>query len=663
MTTFQPPYSVPATGSVKKEGETSPMRHFKFADKLADHPENIYTMWDMYLHGYEKGKGGPALGKRRMENGVPKEYVWESHTVVKKRIENFGKGLVHIGLGRQKVIGVYSINRPEWTMTEQACYRQSFIIVALYDTLGAEAIDYIVNQTEMEFIVSSADKLATITDLKAQLPTIKHVIIMDDVIPDADKTKAEAAGLTVTTYKEVEGLGAKATQAETELPSASDIATICYTSGTTGMPKGAVLTQANCVASVTGIALTGDAGTFAPISSTDVYISYLPLAHVFERAAQGIHIFRGASIGYYHGNTAKLLDDIEELKPTVFCSVPRLFNRIYDKVLSGVKAKGGISSLMFHTAFSQKKGNLQSRVDHWLWDRLVFGQIRQKLGGRLRFILSGSAPVSPDVMDFMRICFSAQVYEGYGQTENFCASCLTVRDDNTSGVVGIPFPCSEIKLVDVPEMDYRSTDTPNPRGEICIRGHAVFREYLNAPEKTSETIDADGWLHTGDIGLFDAAGRLVVIDRLKNIFKLSQGEYIAPEKIEGVYQKHELVAQAFVYGDSMQASLVAIVVPDAHSINAWAAQHSEFSQLSKADLYASPDVRNELLKTWNAFAKESDLKGFEQIRAVYLTADEFTIDNDLLTPTFKLKREIAKKVYQKEIADLYSTLNNGRAFN
>lgn len=210
-------------------------------------------------------------------------------------------------------------------------------------------------------------------------------------------------------------------------------------------------------------------------------------------------------------------------------------------------------------------------------------------------------------------------------------------------------------------MDYRSTDKPFPRGEICVRGPSIMREYYKVPDKTAEAIDEDGWLHTGDIGLFDSANRLQIIDRLKNIFKLSQGEYIAPEKIEGVYQKHELVAQAFVYGDSKQSSLVGVIVPDADAFVPWA--QSKVSGLSKEEVYKSDQVKKELLKTLNAYGKENDLKGFEQIRAIYLTADEFTIENDLLTPTFKLKRELARKVYGSQIDEMYSVLSNGRSFN
>ncbi|KAI8889705.1 acetyl-CoA synthetase-like protein [Backusella circina FSU 941] len=655
---FQPPYAIPAPGFEPKEGETQPYRHFKFSDKLVDHPEGIYTLWDMYLNGNKLGGDRPFMGTRRIEDGVAKEYVWQSHKEVRQRIENYGKGLAQLGLGHQKAIGIYAVNKPEWTMTEIACYKHAFIIVALYDTLGAEAMEYIVNQTDMEYIVLSTDKLKNITKIKNQLPSLKTVIVMEPTLDEANRTLAKEAGLDIHTFTEVEELGSKVTE-EPQLAKPEDISTICYTSGTTGVPKGVVLTQANSVAAIAGIDAVGEKGTFAVITNTDIYISYLPLAHVFERAAQGIHLFKGAALGYYQGDTAKLLDDIAELKPTVFCSVPRLFNRIYDKVLAGVRQKGGVAEKLFNMAFSAKKQQLNKTVHHWLWDRLVFGKIREKLGGRLRFILSGSAPVSPDVMDFMRICFSAKVFEGYGQTENYCGSCLTIADDNTSGVVGVPFPCSEIKLVDVPDMDYRSTDTPHPRGEICVRGNSVMREYYKVPEKTAEAIDSDGWLHTGDIGMFDQANRLVIIDRLKNIFKLSQGEYIAPEKIEGVYQKHELVAQAFVYGDSMQSSLVGVVVPDKDAFKPWIKEHFP----SVENPLASDEVKTELLKTLNAYGKQNDLKGFELIRSIYLTDDEFSIDNDLLTPTFKLKRETAKVVYKSEIETMYAALSNGRSFN
>lgn len=220
-----------------------------------------------------------------------------------------------------------------------------------------------------------------------------------------------------------------------------------------------------------------------------------------------------------------------------------------------------------------------------------------------------------------------------------------------------------MKLVDIPDMKYLSTDFPYPRGEICIRGNGIMREYYKNPKKTAEAIDSEGWLHTGDIGMLDDAKRLSIIDRLKNIFKLSQGEYIAPEKIESIYQKHELVAQAFVYGDSMQNQLVGIFVPDKITLLHWAAKKPEFASMTFEELCSSPEVNVQVSKAITAFGKENDLKGFEQVKALYLSTDEFTIENELLTPTFKLKRELVKNLHQDQIKDMYNTLTNGRSFN
>ncbi|CEP08039.1 hypothetical protein [Parasitella parasitica] len=658
---FEPPYAVEAKGYVKKNFETAVYRHFKFADKLLAHPPGIFTMWQMYLHSSCCYADRQFLGTRRKEGDSYKEYEWETHRQVKDHIENFGKGLASLGLQRQCSLGVYSINRREWTISEIASYREAFIIVALYDTLGTEAMGHIINETEMEYIIASADKVSNILDIMATIPKIKYIISMDESVDSQDLYRAKGLGVAVYTFKQVEKLGAECVE-ESEMPSGDDIATICYTSGTTGVPKGAVITQANCVASTFGVSHVSEIGCFASVNESDVYISYLPMAHVFERVAQGFVLFMGAAIGYYHGDTVGLMDDIYELKPTIFVSVPRLFNRIYDKVLAGVNAKGGLSKYLFNMAYNAKKNNLNNSVHHWVYDRLVFNSVRQKLGGKIRFILSGSAPIAPEVLAFLKICFSATVHEGYGQTENYCSGALTIVGDNTPGVVGAPFPCSEIKLVDVPDMKYLSTDLPYPRGEICIRGNGVMKEYYKNPDKTAEAIDSEGWLHTGDIGLFDEAKRLAIIDRLKNIFKLSQGEYIAPEKIESIYQKNELITQAFVYGDSMQSQLVGVFVPDKVTFTHWASKKPEFASMSFEALCASPEVNAEVLTYVSAFGKTNNLKGFEQVKALYLSTEEFTIENELLTPTFKLKRELVQNLYQDQINNMYNALTNGRRF-
>jgi long-chain acyl-CoA synthetase len=246
---------------------------------------------------------------------------------------------------------------------------------------------------------------------------------------------------------------------------------------------------------------------------------------------------------------------------------------------------------------------LDNSVNHWIYDRIVFKSVRQILGGRVRFIWGGSAPIASDVMDFLRICFSSNVHEGYGQTENYCGGSLTILRDHTTGVVGIHFPCSEVKLVDVPDIKYLAADKHYPRGEICICGRSIMKEYYKSPEKTKEAIDSDGWLHTDDVDRFDDANRLAVIDRLKNTFKLSQGEYIAPEKIGSVYQKSELIAQAFVHSDSNQNQLVGLIVPDKEALLCWASKQPKFASMTLKELYTTAEVNNALIKLLGALVR------------------------------------------------------------
>lgn len=551
-------------------------------------------------------------------------------------------------------------------MTEQACFRQNYVTVPLYDTLGEEAIEFICNQTEMKLLVASADKIKVLLKLASKLPTLKTIIAMDPVSGEV-KQKAQEAGIDLFDLESLEAKGA-AKRVESCPPSPLDLCTICYTSGTTGTPKGVMLPHRAILSDASGcLALAGfgdkkddDRGLFR-ITSEDVHISYLPLAHIFERIVFTALSAVGAKIGFYQGDTLKIIEDLAELKPTIFVSVPRLLNKVYDKVLQGVEQKGGLSKTIFNYAYKSKVENLHNygELHHWLWDRLVFKTIQERLGGRVRGILSGAAPLSPEVMDFLRVCFSCEVYEGYGQTETSAGTTLTIMGDWTTGHVGVPTPANEIKLVDVPEMSYTSQDLPNPRGEICIRGLNCFTGYYKEEEKTRETIDEDGWVHSGDIGMWDARGRLVVIDRKKNIFKLSQGEYVAPEKIEAVLGKNVFIHQVFVYGNSLRSSCVVIIVPYKEQLMSWAnKEEGELSSLSFEDLCKQPKALEKMEKEISKFGRTgtNELKGFEIPKRVYLEPEPFTVENGLLTPKFSLKRFEAEKRYKEQIQVMYSTI-------
>ncbi|KAH7654854.1 long-chain acyl-CoA synthetase protein [Dioscorea alata] len=365
----------------------------------------------------------------------------------------------------------------------------------------------------------------------------------------------------------------------------------------------------------------------------------------------------GVAIGFYQGDNLKLMDDIAALRPTLFSSVPRLYNRIYSGIMNAVKSSGGLREKLFNAAYNAKmQAILNGKTPSPMWDRLVFNKIREKLGGRVRCLTSGASPLSPDVMDFLRVCFGGLVLEGYGMTETSCVITLMDVGDSLTGHVGSLNPSCEVKLVDVPEMNYTSDDQPYPRGEICVRGPIVFQGYYKDDAQTREVIDMDGWLHTGDIGLWLPGGRLKIIDRKKNIFKLAQGEYIAPEKIENVYAKCKFVAQCFVYGDSFNSSLVAIIAVDHDALKSWAASEGiKYDDLQQ--LCNDQRVRAAVLADMDNLGKQAQLRGFEFVKAVTLVLEPFTVENGLLTPTFKVKRPQAKAYFAKAIENMYTELS------
>ncbi len=381
------------------------------------------------------------------------------------------------------------------------------------------------------------------------------------------------------------------------------------------------------------------------LGPSDVHISYLPLAHMFERLIEELCFCVGAGVGFFGGDVAKIFEDINVLKPTLFVSVPRIYTRLSDRIRDSVEKQGAVRRMLFNFALWTKKRNLRRNVtEHWLWDRLVFSKLRALVGGRVRIMVSGAAPLSEEVMTFLRCSFSCLVLEGYGQT-------ATVPGDCSTGHVGPPLPCVEIKLVDVPDMMYFSSDMPRPRGEVCFRGPALFSGYFK--QCAENPVDSEGWLHSGDIGQWNPNGTLSIIDRRKNIFKLAQGEYVAPERVEGVYSNSQFVAQVFVTGNSLEATLVAIVVPSEEAAMAFARSNSLAVDNLK-QLCSDHTFKEAVMFDLRTHAARAGLKGFECVADITLTTNAFSVDNGILTPTYKIKRPVATRVFQREIAAMYA---------
>uniref|UniRef100_A0A8C7GNV3 Long-chain-fatty-acid--CoA ligase n=1 Tax=Oncorhynchus kisutch TaxID=8019 RepID=A0A8C7GNV3_ONCKI len=620
------------------------------SDKHMTHLYNdAKTMYEFFLRGARVSSeyNGPCLGARQPSQS----YEWLSYSEVAEKAENLGSALLHRGHTKTKdqFIGIFAQNRPEWTIAELACYTFSLVAVPLYDTLGTEAIAYVIDKANISSILCDVPEKARLVleCFSGREHRVRTIILMEP-FEDELVAKGKDCGIDILSLSQVEAIG-KAHHHQPVPPSPEDMAVVCFTSGTTGNPKGAMLTHGNVASNCSAFIKVIEDHLI--LDHHDVHISYLPLAHMFERVVEGVILVHGGRIGFFQGDIRLLMDDLTTLRPTVFPVVPRLLNRMFDKIYG--QANTSLKRWVLDFAFKRKEAELLSGIIRRdsIWDKLIFRKVQASLGGRVRLMITGAAPVSATVLTFLRAALGCQLYEGYGQTECTAGCTMTVPGDWTAGHVGAPLPCNSVKLVDVAEMNYLAA---NGEGEVCVKGANVFLGYLKDPEKTEETIDANGWVHTGDIGKWLPNGTLRIVDRKKHIFKLAQGEYIAPEKIENIYTRSDAVAQVFVHGDSLQACLVAIIVPDPDFLPGWAKKRG--LEGSYGDLCNNMDVKKAILEDILKLGKDSGLKSFEQVKDITLFTEMFSIQNGLLTPTLKAKRAELRNYFREQIDKLYSKI-------
>uniref|UniRef100_A0A665WGU1 long-chain-fatty-acid--CoA ligase n=1 Tax=Echeneis naucrates TaxID=173247 RepID=A0A665WGU1_ECHNA len=583
------------------------------------------------------------------------EYCWRSYHEVFAAASQLGSGLASLGQQPKHNIAIFCETRAEWIIAAQACFMYNFPLATLYSTLGGPAIAHGLNETQVTHIITSRELLETrLKAILIEVPRLQHIIVLDDT---PTSWPGYPRGISVHNMAAVQKLGARPENGKLPIglhpsqPLPSDIAVIMYTSGSTGIPKGVMISHSNIMAGIAGMA-----ERIPNLCEEDTYIGYLPLAHVLELSAELVCISHGCRIGYSSPQT--LADQVKsKLKCTKQdgTASPEIMDRIYKNVMTKVEEMNCLQRTLFTLAYNYKLEQFTKGHSTPLCDRLVFRKVRSLLGGRTRVLLSGGAPLSAATQRFMNVCFCCPVGQGYGLTETCGAGTISELWDYSTGRVGGPLVCCEIKLKDWVEGGYRSTDEPHPRGEILVGGPNVTMGYYKVEAKNQEDffVDENGqrWFRTGDIGEFHQDGCLKIIDRKKDLVKLQAGEYVSLGKVEAMLKNCPLVDNICAYANSDETYVIGFVVPNQKHLLALADQYG--IQGSWEELCNTEAVEELVLKVLTEAALAAQLERFEIPRKICLSPEPWTPETGLVTDAFKLKRKELKTHYQEDIERMY----------
>ncbi|MBI3981292.1 MAG: long-chain fatty acid--CoA ligase [Gemmatimonadetes bacterium] len=560
-----------------------------------------------------------------------------THQELARRVQHAALGLRELGVNPGDRVAILSTNRPEWAIADYACLTARCVDVAVYPTLPEKQVAYILNDAGVRAVfVENQEQFAKVAEIRADVPTLQHVITFTELDDTAD---AESFQHLVQRGAAAEGRY-PGYRPDALAAAPADLATLIYTSGTTGEPKGVMLTHGNFCSNVAA------ALRVIRMSPDDSYLSFLPLSHSFERMAGHYAMFAaGATICYAERGFETIAQNLLEVRPTIVMGVPHVYDKIYARAVETALAGGALKRRIFFWARRVGKEWVDRTLagrpvprslefKRRLADRLVYAKLRARTGGRVRFLVSGSAPLSPEVTAFF---FAARLpmLEGYGLTETSPMIALTSLEAPRLGAVGKPVPGVEVRIAG--------------DGEVLVRGPNVMAGYYNKPQATSEVLDTDGWLRTGDIGELDADGYLRITDRKKDLIKTAGGKYIAPQLVENLARTSKFVLNAVLLGDRRPFPIL-LVVPSPAALRAFAAERGlEVDQaealLSQPDVIAK--VEREVMVTMR------DLASFERPKKVLLVQRDFTVENGLLTPTMKVKRRAVEQQFNEMIEAAY----------
>ena len=600
-------------------------------------------------HNSSADRGNPS--KYAYMRKVGKEYVGMTYDELREITENFAAGLRTLGVGRGDVVGIVAENRIEWVVADFAIIGMGAVDAPIFPTMTSAQESYIFNHCEAKIvIVSNKFQLNKLLKVRDELQKLQHIIVMNDdvetnepnVLKFADVVRAGAASMSERERRawfEAEcargaiGLGLVVPQP----------ATLIYTSGTTGNPKGVMLTNANLVANIEG---SSDA---IDIGEKDLLLSFLPLCHAYERTTGYYTLFACHATVAFAVSIETVADNMKEVRPTYMTAVPRLFERIHGRILTAIEKDTptkqkvfrwamGVGKRHTHETLSGRKPSPVLAAQYALADRLVFGKIRERTGGRLRAFISGGAALPKELAEFFYAA-GITVLEGYGLTESSPVLTVTRAAAPAIGTVGKPLFNVQIKIAE--------------DGEILAKGPNIMRGYLHDAEATKAVIDDEGWLHTGDIGTINEAGNLVITDRKKNIFVSSGGKNIAPQPIENTLTQSRFIDQVVLVGDRREYC-TALIVPDFEYVQEFASMNG----LSYPDTYSllqSDSLLQAIQRDIDAL--QANFAKFEKVRKFTLMDKAFSVEDGEITPKLNIRRHVVEKKFADKIERMYADVS------
>jgi len=582
----------------------------------------IFDLLPNYVASY-KPKDDVLAGK---EDGVWRKYSIDEYIRI---VNDLTYGLLALGVQPGDTIGTITGNKPEWNFLDMAIMQCGAIHVPIYPTISPADYQYIFCHAELKYVFVSGEELSRkIKEVATNCTSVQEVFTFknrEGLRNLQDVIELGQAGPLPEKVEEIKA-GIKS----------EDLATIIYTSGTTGNPKGVILSHKNLISNVVNVSYIP---TFGEEGKA---LSFLPLCHVYERMLNYLYQYLGISI-YYAESLATITDNIKEIHPDMMCCVPRLLEKIYDKIqATGRKLKGIKRMIFFWAAELAMNYDVQGNNSAWymfrlkIADKLIYSKWREALGGNFKIIVSGGAAIQPRLVRTFRAA-GLPIYEGYGLTETSPVIAVTSTDANgiKLGTVGPPLRGVEVKIAE--------------DGEILARGPNIMMGYYKNPELTASVIDADGWFHTGDIGVIEPEGQVRITGRKKEIFKTSLGKYIAPELLENKIKESPFIDNIMVVGEN-QKFAAALVVPDFNHLKSWC-KIKDVEYTTDAEMVALPRIKQRLMKVIDQYNK-----GFgstEQIKKVEFLPAEWSISSGELTPTLKLKRTFIARKYETQIEKLF----------